>query len=147
MDSTRKQVSDIANNKFAKYVMQAMKDCNLVSEFKKYVESQAFKDFRRMYCRRTGNEKFNPKIWYDCEYCIDILGCCNFTAYLTCCEHKVISPDPYAMLAKFVKMFDYDEYMRYYNKFDADSRPTALRSEKFSDKEKEIVKKWELILK
>lgn len=130
MGLIKKSVLDIERKaKYARYVMRVLKECNLVKEFIDYIDTKAYLNFAERYASKNSTCTL---LWYDKEYCANILGCCNFERYLECKydAKKAKRCNSYHLLLCYLAIFDKDEYDRYARR-DSTYNSTYISSDEY----------------
>ena len=114
MGLIKKSVSDIERKiNYARIVMKVLKECHLVKEFIDYTKTQDYRYFTEKYMEKHTD---CTDVWYDKEYCGNILGYCNFENYLEMrySREKSRKYNTYHLVLCYLAIFDEDEFIRYY---------------------------------
>ena len=109
MDSTKKLASDTANE-YKRVALRFFKETNLLRYWMEYIETEKYKYFLEMYLRKN---KYSD-VWYDRCCCMDILGMCNFEAFLE--NKQVKDTHAYKMFSCYLAIFWEDELRKWINK-------------------------------
>ena len=116
MDLIKKSALD-TESKFKRFFVLFLKEIKGVNYWREYVNSKFFRDFNDGYARKHNKTSHN---WWNRNYCIEILGCCNFSAYMSMTkqkvslEKKIFFEQSYYLFTAFIFIFWEEEYIRYY---------------------------------
>jgi hypothetical protein len=109
----KKQVSDIERKlKYARIVMFILKKYGVVKEFIEYTKSEAYHILAIEYLKEN---KDCSLVWYDKDLCADVLGMCNFSAFLE--KKGIYHLDPYKLVLAYLFLFEREEYNAYCIKY------------------------------
>lgn len=160
MDLTKKSALD-TESKFKRFFILFLKEINGVHYWKKHVNSKMFIHFNEEYVRKHDKTNYN---WWNKNYCIEILGSCNFSSYMESynlsSENRPFFAQSYYLFAAFLIIFWIEEYRRYSFHLEGHGSPPIkidftqprekhyeLLINRFKTRElKEIIKRW-IILK
>jgi len=118
MDSTKKLASDTANE-YKRVALRFFKETNLLRYWMEYIETEKYKYFLDMYLRKNKCSD----VWYDRCCCMDILGMCNFEAFLE--KRKIDNSHAYRMLSCYLAIFLEDEFRKWLCKFPHNEKDDA----------------------
>jgi len=110
----KKSVSDI-ENEYKRVYIRFLKECNLFSLWYQYVNSPQYRKFAEVY---ISNYKERTSLWYDRNYCIDIMGMCNFYYFIHMVKGIKGDYEPYEDLILFMAIFwekEYDKWAKEVN--------------------------------
>lgn len=114
MDLTKKSVSG-TESKFKRIFLRFMKEIGGLKYWREYVRSRGYQEFNKNYLKKHPSRTAD---WWDRDYCLDILGCCNFAAYIhyyrSLAQHqKIVFERSYYLFAAFLIIFHNEEYRKY----------------------------------
>ena len=109
----KKQVSDIERKlKYARIVMFILKKYGVVKEFIEYTQSE---DYHILAIEYLKENKDCSLVWYDKDLCAEVLGMCNFSAFLQ--KKGMYNLNPYRLLLAYLFLFEREEYNAYCTKY------------------------------
>lgn len=117
----KKSVSDI-ENEYKRVFIRFLKECNLFSLWYQYINSPQYRKFAEMYISKY---KERSSLWYDRNYCIDIMGMCNFYHFMHMVKGIEGNYEPYDDLILFMAIFWEEEYDKWAKEADENKSAKA----------------------
>jgi hypothetical protein len=112
MDLIKKSALD-TESKFKRFFVLFLKEIKGVNYWREYVRTSRFIKFNIQYVKKHNKTNLN---WWNKNYCIEILGSCNFSSYVFLHKaNKVVFDQSYYLFAAFLFIFWEEEYRRYCN--------------------------------
>lgn len=108
MDLTKKLASDIERiNKYKRVFSRFIKEIGLSKYWQKYLEDSSYKEFNKMFISK--HESKYSDIWYDRPSCMNILGMCNFEAFLER-KYGLYGIETYRLFSFYLALFWKEEF-------------------------------------
>ena len=110
----KKSVSDI-ENEYKRVFIRYLKECNLLYLWYQYVNSPQYRRFAEIY---ISSHKERSSLWYDRNYCLEIMDMCNFYHFIHMVKGIKGNYEPYDDLILFMAIFWEEEYDKWAKEVD-----------------------------
>lgn len=129
MGLIKKSVSDIERKaKYARIVMQVLKECHMVQDFIAYTKTENYKGFKKRYMQKHNTSD----VWYDYDSCTEILGTCNLSTYY---RNYKEPHNTYLLVIAYLALFHEEEFKIHQLRVNGDKKDTP---QEFIEKFKQL---------